>query len=30
MIDFYSEFKNYAMNHMGVTTMEFHYWEKLN
>jgi ATP-dependent Clp protease protease subunit len=29
MIDFYSEFKNYAMNHMGVTTMEFHYWEKL-
>ena len=28
-MDFYSEFKNYAMNHMGVSGMKFHDWEKL-
>jgi ATP-dependent Clp protease protease subunit len=29
MLDFYSEFKNYAMNHMGISGMQFHYWEKM-
>jgi len=29
MMDFYSEFKNYAMNHMGISGMEFHYWDKM-
>jgi ATP-dependent Clp protease protease subunit len=29
MIDFYSEFKDYATKHMGVTGLQFHYWEKL-
>lgn len=28
-MDFYSEFKNYAMNHMGISGMKFHDWEKL-
>ena len=28
-MDFYSEFKNYAMNHMGISGMQFHYWDKL-
>ncbi len=28
-VDFFSEFKNYAMKHMGVSAMQFHYWEKL-
>ena len=28
-IDWYSEFKSYAMGHMGITGMQFHYWEKL-
>ena len=28
-MDFYSEFKNYATNHMGVSGMEFYNWEKL-
>lgn len=27
--DFYSEFKNYAMNHMGISGMQLHYWDKL-
>lgn len=29
MLDFYSEFKNYAMNHMGISGMQFHYWDKM-
>lgn len=29
MMDFYSEFKNYAMNHMGISGMQFHYWDKM-
>lgn len=29
MLDFYSEFKKYAMNHMGISGMQLHYWEKL-
>lgn len=29
MIDFYNEFKNYASNHMGISSMQLHYWEKL-
>lgn len=29
MIDFYSEFKNYAMNHMGISGIQFHYWDKM-
>lgn len=29
MIDFYSEFKNYATNHMGISGMQLHYWEEL-
>jgi len=28
MMDFYSEFKDYAIKHMGMTGLEFHYWEK--
>jgi ATP-dependent Clp protease protease subunit len=28
-LDFYSEFKNYAINHMGISGMQLHYWEKL-
>ena len=28
-VDFYSEFKNYAIKHMGISGMQFHYWEKL-
>ena len=28
-MDFYSEFKNYAMNHMGISGMQFHYWDKM-
>jgi len=27
--DYYGEFKNYAMNHMGISGMQFHYWDKL-
>ena len=27
--DFYSEFKNYAINHMGISGMQFHYWDKM-
>ena len=29
MLDFYSEFKNYAIKHMGISGMQFHYWETL-
>lgn len=29
MIDFYSEFKNYATNHMGISGLQMHYWEQL-
>jgi ATP-dependent Clp protease protease subunit len=29
MIDYYSEFKSYAIKHMGISGMQFHYWEKL-
>jgi len=29
MMDYYSEFKNYAMNHMGISGMQFHYWNKM-
>lgn len=29
MIDYYSEFKDYATKHMGVSGLQFHYWEKL-
>ena len=28
-LDFYSEFKDYAIKHMGVSGLQFHYWEKL-
>jgi ATP-dependent Clp protease protease subunit len=28
-MDYYSEFKNYAMNHMGISGMQLHYWDKL-
>ena len=28
-MDYYGEFRNYAMNHMGISGMQFHYWEKL-
>lgn len=28
-MDFYSEFKNYAIKHMGISGMQFHYWDKL-
>ena len=27
--DYYSEFKHYALKHLGVSGMQFHYWEKL-
>jgi len=29
MLDYYSEFKNYAIKHMGVSGLQFHYWETL-
>jgi len=29
MLDFYSEFKDYATKHMGVSGIQFHYWEQL-
>ena len=29
MMDFYSEFRDYAMKHMGISGMQFFYWEKL-
>ncbi len=28
-LDFYDEFKKYAMNHMGISSMQLYYWEKL-
>jgi ATP-dependent Clp protease protease subunit len=28
-MDFYSEFENYATKHMGITGMQFRYWEQL-
>ena len=28
-MDFYSEFKDYATKHMGISSMEFYYWEQL-
>lgn len=28
-LDFYSEFKDYATKHMGISSMQLHYWEKL-
>lgn len=28
-IDFYNEFKNYAINHMGISSMQLYYWEQL-
>jgi ATP-dependent Clp protease protease subunit len=27
--NFYDEWKNYAMKHMGISGIQFHYWEKL-
>jgi ATP-dependent Clp protease protease subunit len=27
--DWYSDFKNYATNHMGISGIQFHYWEKV-
>lgn len=27
-LDFYGEFKNYAMNHLGISAMQLHSWEK--
>ncbi len=27
--DFYNEFRNYAIKHLGVSSMQFYYWEKL-
>jgi len=27
--DYYSEFKDYAIKHLGVSGIQFHYWEKL-
>lgn len=27
--DWYSDFKNYTIKHMGVSGIQFHYWEKL-
>jgi len=27
-LDFYSEFKDYAIKHMGISSMQLHYWEK--
>jgi len=29
MIDFYSEFKDYAIKHMGISGLQFHDWEKV-
>lgn len=29
MLDFYNEFKDYATKHMGISGIQFHYWEKL-
>lgn len=28
MLDFYSEFKDYATKHMGISGIQFHYWEQ--
>ena len=28
-MDFYHEFQQYAVKHMGISSMQFHYWEKL-
>jgi ATP-dependent Clp protease protease subunit len=28
-VDYYGEFKDYVIKHMGVSGMQFHYWEKL-
>ena len=28
-LDFYTEFKKYAMDHMGISSMQLYYWEKL-
>ena len=28
-LDYYSEFKNYASKHIGITDMQFYQWEKL-
>ncbi len=27
--EFYSEFKDYATKHLGVSGMQLHYWEQL-
>jgi len=27
--DYYGEFKNYSMKHLGISGLQFHYWEKL-
>jgi ATP-dependent Clp protease protease subunit len=27
-MDFYTEFKKYATDHMGISSMQLHYWEK--
>ena len=27
--DHYGDFKDYATKHLGVSGMQFHYWEKL-
>jgi ATP-dependent Clp protease protease subunit len=27
--DWYAEFKNFCINHLGVSGMQFHYWEKM-
>lgn len=29
MLDFYNEFKSYATKHMGISDIQFHYWENL-
>lgn len=29
MIDYYSEFKKYAMDHMGISGIQFHYWDQM-
>ena len=28
-IDFHSEFNNYAIKHLGISSLQMHYWEKL-
>lgn len=28
-MDFYNEFKDYATKHMGISGMQFHYWEQM-